>query len=130
MSRPEWLWEEQVQRGTDYEDMAEVEAYDARMGQVRDVEGECRGILELLALAPEDTVLEVGTGTGALARAAEPVAAVVTQLALHHLPDCMEGSGADADRGVAAAGREALSARRRAAAAGVGLRGGARRGGE
>jgi putative AdoMet-dependent methyltransferase len=137
MDRPQWQWDEMVQRGTDYEDMAEVEAHDARMAQMRDVAAENHAILELLRLAPEDDVLEIGTGTGAFAFAAarvcrrvyacdtseamlayaarraqregvrnidfrrggfltyehpgEPLSAVVTQLALHHLPDFWKG---------------------------------------
>jgi putative AdoMet-dependent methyltransferase len=133
MERPRWQWDEQVQRGTDYASLREVQAYDERMGSIRDVGAEARRILQFLELSPEDVLLEVGTGTGAFARAAakqcrtviaidvseimlayaaqracdegienavfapggfltyehqgEPVSAVVSQLALHHLPD-------------------------------------------
>ncbi len=137
MSLPSWHWQEFIQRGTDYNNLAEVEAYDARMGRLRDVEGGLRRVLATLRLAPDDEVLEIGTGTGAFALAAarvcrhvyacdvsemmlayaqqkaaqqgianasfhaggfltyehtgEPVSAVVSQLALHHLPDFWKG---------------------------------------
>ncbi len=133
MERPRWQWDEMVQRGTDYASLAEVRAYDERMGAIRDVAAEARRILDLLKPSPADILLEIGTGTGAFARMAarqcrtliaidvsetmltyaaqrardegitnivfaqggfltyehrgEPVAAVVSQLALHHLPD-------------------------------------------
>ena len=134
---PEWQWDERVQVGTDYQDPAEVAAYDARMGRFRDVQAENRAILEALALTPEQILLEFGTGTGSFAIAAAGVCAavyacdvspmmlayarekaqragasnitfllggfltythpgpavdaVVTQLALHHLPDFWKG---------------------------------------
>jgi putative AdoMet-dependent methyltransferase len=130
---PEWQWDECIQQGTDYETDAEVEAYDARMGALRDVDAEHERILAYLQLTPDQTVLEIGTGTGAFTRRAaphcrlaigadvsdtmlryaagraqreglsnavfrkggfltynhegDPVDAVVSQLALHHLPD-------------------------------------------
>lgn len=133
MARPIWQWDESIQRGTDYASAAEVRAYDQRMAALRDVSAESERILALLELSPDDVLLEVGTGTGAFARAAarrcatvialdvsptmlayaaqrtreeqvdnvafreagfltyehqgEPLAAVVSQLALHHLPD-------------------------------------------
>lgn len=133
MNKPDWQWDEQVQRGTDYSSIAEVELYDERMSALRDVQAEADSILDLLRLSPEDTLVEIGTGTGAFARAAarrcrrvvavdvspvmlgyarvraedqsinnisfqqagfltyqhqgEPPAAIVSQLALHHLAD-------------------------------------------
>lgn len=133
MTAPMWQWDENVQRGTDYTSEAEVAAYDRRMAALRDVSAEAGRILALLGLSADDVLLEVGTGTGAFARAAaqrccqviaidisvvmlgyaarlaweqqidniefqqagflsyehhgRPLSAVVTQLALHHLPD-------------------------------------------
>jgi ubiquinone/menaquinone biosynthesis C-methylase UbiE len=133
MTIPPWQWDETVQRGTDYESLAEVEVYDRRMAALRDVAAEAEKILSLLDLGPDGILLEVGTGTGAFARKAaghcrrvialdispvmltyaatrareeqvdnlefhqagfltyehqgEPLAAVVSQLSLHHLPD-------------------------------------------
>lgn len=133
VAQPPWQWDELTQIGTDYEDLAEVRAYDERMAALRDRAGENRRILEVLSFTPDDIVLEVGTGTGAFARQCAqavgrviaidisqamldyaagraraegianiafvragfltyrhqgpPVDAVVSQLALHHLPD-------------------------------------------
>jgi len=130
---PIWQWDETVQRGWDYGDLAEVQRYDERMAAFRDVRGEAQSILRRLALSPEDVILEIGTGTGVFAREAarqcrkviaidvsppmleyaagrakderignivfqqsgfltyehqgEPLAAIVSQTALHHLPD-------------------------------------------
>ncbi|MCL5734910.1 MAG: class I SAM-dependent methyltransferase [Actinobacteria bacterium] len=133
MTTPTWQWDERVQRGTDYASLEKVRHYDKHMAAIRDVGAEADRILDFLGLGPYDVVLEVGTGTGAFARAAarrcrlaialdispamltyasnraqqlgienvrfqeagfltythegEPVAGVVSQLALHHLPD-------------------------------------------
>jgi putative AdoMet-dependent methyltransferase len=130
---PIWQWDETIQRGVDYASIAEVRRYDERMAAFRDVSAKAQGILTRLALSPDDVLLEIGTGTGAFARAAarqcrkviaidvsphmlayaaqrardeqvenidfreagfltyehqdEPLAAVVSQTALHHLPD-------------------------------------------
>jgi ubiquinone/menaquinone biosynthesis C-methylase UbiE len=70
MSTPDWQWDEQVQRGTDYGSIAEVEIYDERMSALRDVQAEADSILDLLQLSSDDTLVEIGTGTGAFARAA------------------------------------------------------------
>jgi ubiquinone/menaquinone biosynthesis C-methylase UbiE len=67
---PEWQWNEIQQVGTDYANLAEVEAYDKRMGSFRDVDAENRGMLEALALPSGARVLEIGCGTGRFARAA------------------------------------------------------------
>jgi hypothetical protein len=42
MNRPDWMWNEMQQVGTDYMDVAEVAAYDQRMATIRDVEEENR----------------------------------------------------------------------------------------
>ena len=62
-----WQYNEFEQVGVDYEDPAEVEAYDARHAQFRDVGAECISILDALALTPQSVVIELGTGTGAFA---------------------------------------------------------------
>lgn len=131
--QPDWQYDEFMQIGTDYEDEAEVEAYDRRMQKMRNIEAENEKIFRLLDLKPDQTLLEIGTGTGELALAAaqkclsveaidvsetmlkyaekkarsrkienvhfssagfltyehrgEPFDAIVTQKALHHLPD-------------------------------------------
>lgn len=128
-----WQYDEMRQTEVDYTDLSEVEAYDERMGKLRDAKQEADDIVKLLDIGPEDTVIEFGTGTGWLACTAaqhckrviavdisanmlkyakkrseelgihnidfchggflnyqhsgEAVDIVITQLALHHLPD-------------------------------------------
>jgi len=140
MSHP-WQYDESIQVGTDYRDEAEVDAYDRRMRRLRDIGNEAKEIQRALALAPESTVWEIGTGTGecalALARQVkhvcatdvspamleyasrksrqrhvdnlrfevggflsgyrpdQPVDGIVTQLALHHLPDFWKARAID-----------------------------------
>ena len=78
MTPTDWMWDEMRQVGTDYADWREVEAYDARMGAVRDVDGENREALDALGLAPGAAVLEIGCGTGRFARAAAAAGLAVT----------------------------------------------------
>lgn len=132
-SPPRWQYNEMKQVGTDYTDDAQVQAYDLRMQKLRDVKKETETIVLSLNLARNQTILEIGTGTGSFAIEAakycakviavdvspemlrfaqqkakmrgttnivfrhegfltyehlgEPLDAVVSQLALHHLPD-------------------------------------------
>ncbi len=132
-SQPAWQWNEHIQIGVDYQNVDEVGAYDARMQTFRDFEKENAEIVKAVSLQPSHTVIEIGTGTGSLARhaarictkvyacdvsatmlqyaqakaeeaglaniaffhagfltyqhAEAPVDVVVSQLALHHLPD-------------------------------------------
>jgi putative AdoMet-dependent methyltransferase len=65
-----WQWNELQQVGTDYSDTAEVERYERRMGEFRDLPGEDAAILATLGLAENAHILEIGTGTGHFARAA------------------------------------------------------------
>ncbi len=65
-----WQWNEVQQLGTDYTDVTEVERYERRMGEFRDLAGEDTMILGELALQPGSHVLEIGTGTGHFARVA------------------------------------------------------------
>lgn len=131
MSQPPWQYDEFRQIGTDYDSIAEVEAYDRRMQSLRNIPEETEHILDILGVTPESAILEIGAGTGEFAIGAgarcarvyavdisemmldyarqkahargahnvefsragfltfecEPVDAVVSQLALHHLPD-------------------------------------------
>jgi ubiquinone/menaquinone biosynthesis C-methylase UbiE len=64
---PSWQYDEMKQIGKDYDNPAEVEAYDARHGKFRNVEKENEAILEALCVKPEDVLIEIGTGTGAFA---------------------------------------------------------------
>ncbi|TRZ87949.1 MAG: class I SAM-dependent methyltransferase [Methanosarcinales archaeon] len=128
-----WHYDEMKQVGTDYADSKEVEAYDARMQKIRDVRSEIEKILAFLHISQDQTLLEVGCGTGEFTiesagrcskviaadvslpmlefarqkakkldvkniefhnagfltyeHSGELVDAVVSQLALHHLPD-------------------------------------------
>lgn len=128
---PIWQYNESNHPGEDFD--VEAGAYDERFNQIRDVPGEIRGLLGLLNLRPDQTVLEIGAGTGEFAIAAaehcskvlavdlslgmlslaeskvrsrglkniefiqggfltyehdrEPVDVVVSELALHYLPD-------------------------------------------
>ena len=130
---PGWQYNEMKQVGTDYADAREVEVYDERMQNLRDIREETEKIFESLNIKQDHTVLEIGCGTGEFAIAAagrcgkviaadvsmpmlefarqkakkwhakniefhnagfltyehsgENVDAVVSQLALHHLPD-------------------------------------------
>jgi ubiquinone/menaquinone biosynthesis C-methylase UbiE len=67
---PAWQWNEIQQVGTDYSIVTEVERYDERMGQFRDLPAEDAAILDTLALPKRPRILEIGTGTGHFARAA------------------------------------------------------------
>jgi putative AdoMet-dependent methyltransferase len=68
--RPDWQWNEIQHVGTNFADAAEVERYEKRMGEFRDLAGEDAAILAILDLPPGSHVLEIGTGTGHFARAA------------------------------------------------------------
>jgi len=131
MTNPSWQYHEPDHPGADFDALAG--SYDRSMQEYRDVQGEIQEILDFLQLQPDQTVLEIGTGTGEFALAAarhcrkayavdlspgmlryaarkaeargianidflpggfltyrhqsEPVDAVVSQIALHHLPD-------------------------------------------
>ncbi|MDZ7617018.1 MAG: class I SAM-dependent methyltransferase [Patescibacteria group bacterium] len=78
--QPSWQWDEMQQVGTDYADISEVERYERRMGQVRDLAAENAAILSLLALPEGAHILEIGTGTGHFARAAAQAGYRVTAL--------------------------------------------------
>src|SRR5512137_1403207 len=131
MLAPSWQYHEADHPGEDFDSIAEI--YDQNMKKHRDIQGEIEEILNFLDLKPDQTILEIGTGTGEFALAAarycsqvyavdlsigmlryaekkatsrdiknvnflqggfltyehpgELVDAVVTQIALHHLPD-------------------------------------------
>lgn len=67
--RPAWFYDETKQIGTDYEDLWEIQIYDQRMTNIRDVD---REVVEVnhLGLSPEAKVLELGCGTEKLPIAA------------------------------------------------------------
>jgi putative AdoMet-dependent methyltransferase len=68
------------QVGTDYSDVAEVERYEQRMGEFRDLPGEDAAILQALALPAGSRIVEIGTGTGHFARAAAHAGYCVTAI--------------------------------------------------
>jgi putative AdoMet-dependent methyltransferase len=70
MPTPDWYWDEFQHAGTDYSDAEEVRRYDQRMSQFRDVDAENREAIESLQLQSNDLLLEIGCGTGRLARSA------------------------------------------------------------
>jgi putative AdoMet-dependent methyltransferase len=78
--QPAWQWNEMQQVGTDYTDVAEVERYDRRMGEFRNLPAEDAAILAALALPKGSHILEIGTGTGHFARAAARAGYRVTAL--------------------------------------------------
>ena len=130
-SPPEWCYHEPDHPGMDFDAVAP--SYDRNMQRFRDIQGEIEEILSFLSLKPDQTLLEMGTGTGEFALAAarrcarvfaidispgmlnyaqnkaheqgienirflpggflsyhhqnEPPDAIVSQIALHHLPD-------------------------------------------
>ncbi len=131
METPAWQYHEPDHPGADFDALAEI--YDQDMQKHRDVQTEIAEILDFLDLRPDQSILEIGTGTGEFALAAArhcrkvyavdlspgmlryagkkaalraignveflpggfltyqhrgtPPDAVVTQIALHHLPD-------------------------------------------
>ncbi len=68
MPAPAWQYHEPDHPGADFDAMAEI--YDRNMQKFRDVQGEIHGILDYLALRPDQSILEIGTGTGEFALAA------------------------------------------------------------
>lgn len=62
-----WQYDEMKQIGKDYGDIAEVEAYDAQHGNLRDLQKESRSILDRLAVRTDHVMLEMGAGTGSFA---------------------------------------------------------------
>ena len=68
--QPDWQWNEIQHVGTDFADAAEVERYERRMGEFRDLAAEDAAILAALKLPPNSHIVEMGTGTGHFARAA------------------------------------------------------------
>jgi ubiquinone/menaquinone biosynthesis C-methylase UbiE len=131
MSAPAWQYHEPDHPGANFDALAEI--YDRNMQKFRDVQGEIEEILDFLDMQPDQTVLEIGTGTGEFALAAArhsrkvyavdlsagmlryaekkaqargvanvdflqggfltyqhqgaPLDSIVSQIALHHLPD-------------------------------------------
>ncbi len=95
-----WQYDEFKQVGTDYDDLAQVEAYDSRHRQFRDIDGECRAILDALDLPPKSTLIELGTGTGSFAihairRCSRVFAVDVSHLMLEYASQKARNTNAD-----------------------------------
>jgi len=63
IQKPDWQWDEMQQVGTDYTDLKEVEAYNKRMADFRNVDAENREILTTLDLPAGASVLEIVAST-------------------------------------------------------------------
>lgn len=65
-----WWYDEFRQVGTDYGDPAQAAVYDACHANFRDLDEECRRMLDALGLGPGDVLADFGAGTGNLSIAA------------------------------------------------------------
>jgi putative AdoMet-dependent methyltransferase len=79
-SQPVWQWNEMQQVGTDYADTAQVERYERRMGEFRNLAAEDAAILKILDLPANSRIIEIGTGSGHFALAAARAGHRVTAL--------------------------------------------------
>lgn len=133
MPKPAWLPDEFIQVGLDFSLPQQAKQYDQYMNRIRDISDENQKVVSTLKLTGNESILEIGTGTGELAIflssycrrvhaidvsdamlsqaiakatllhanniqfqkggfltyafAPESYDAIVSQLALHHLPD-------------------------------------------
>ncbi len=67
MNRPKWFYNEYKYAGVDYTDPDQVAAYDTRHQRFRDYQAFADAIVDQLGLGAEDTVIDLGAGTGAFA---------------------------------------------------------------
>ena len=63
-SNAKWIYDENVQVGTDFQDISKVQEYDMKMAKFRDVKREATEIIKVICLDREHSLLEIGTGTG------------------------------------------------------------------
>lgn len=68
--QPVWLYDEFCQVGKDYALQDEVDQYDARHADFRDIEAESRQVLDALGVGAGDLLIDFGSGTGTFALAA------------------------------------------------------------
>jgi putative AdoMet-dependent methyltransferase len=66
-SKARWFYDEMRHSGVDYNDLAQVQAYDEKHQKFRDYEKASQAIVDRLGLGPGDTVIDMGAGTGAFA---------------------------------------------------------------
>jgi len=62
---PGWQYDEMKHCGVDYSNQAQVDVYDKRHQRFRDYEKEAQAIIDQLGLGANDTVIDIGCGTGA-----------------------------------------------------------------
>ena len=67
LSIPAWQYDEMQQVGTDYADETIVESYDRQMQKLRDINEETEAIIKSIDLKKNETIIEIGTGTGSFA---------------------------------------------------------------
>ncbi len=77
ISKAGWFYDEMKHSGVDYSDLAQVQAFDERHQKFRDYAKASRAIVDRLGLGPGDTVIDMGTGTGAFALHAAPACKTV-----------------------------------------------------
>lgn len=82
MPIPSWQYHEPDHPGADFDAIAEE--YDQNMRKVRDIQGEIDEVLNFLDLKPDQTVLELGAGTGEFALAASRRCSRVYAVDLSH----------------------------------------------
>ena len=63
-SNAKWQYDENIQVGIDYQDISNVQTYDEEMAKFRDVEKEATDIIKTICLEKDQSLLEIGTGTG------------------------------------------------------------------
>jgi putative AdoMet-dependent methyltransferase len=66
-SKQIWQYDEFKQVGTDYCSRVEVDIYDSRHADFRDIEAESRKVLDMLDVKSNDVLLDFGSGTGTFA---------------------------------------------------------------
>ncbi len=66
-SKARWFYDEMKHSGVDYNDLAQVQAFDEKHQKFRDYAKASQVIVDRLGLGPGDTVIDVGAGTGAFA---------------------------------------------------------------
>jgi putative AdoMet-dependent methyltransferase len=67
MSQSAWQYDEQRHSGVDYGNPSQVAVYDERHQRFRDYRSDAEAVMERLGVKSGDTVLDMGSGTGAFA---------------------------------------------------------------
>jgi len=95
-----WQYDEFQQVGTDYGDMAEVDKYESRHSDFRDMEAEACQVLDAIAIKDTDVLIDFGSGTGIFAilaakRCREVHAVDVSQAMIDYAGKKAEQEGVD-----------------------------------